>query len=201
MGLSGGIGSGKSAVARAWADLGAHVADADALAREVVEPGSPGLADVIAHFGPQILDGETLDRARLADLVFADPHHKATLEGILHPLINAAAEVVAEGTPPGEVFVYDVPLLVEGEMGNQFDCVVIVSASEATRLTRLEGRGLPPAQARARMATQASAEQRRRVANVWIENEGALAETTRLASRVFQEWLRPIRGRGAEGEA
>jgi dephospho-CoA kinase len=176
--LTGGIGSGKSEVERLLAARGATVVDSDALAREVVAPGTPGLAAVLAEFGPAVraADG-SLDRAALAAVVFPDPPRLARLEAILHPLVAARAhELEAEAERRGEaVLVHSMPLLAEREHAAGYDLVVVVDAPDEVRLERLVGqRGLPEADARARMAAQVSREQRLAIADVVVRNDGTL---------------------------
>lgn len=177
IGLTGGIGAGKSAVAARLAELGAVVVDADALAREVVAPGTDGLAALVEAFGPGILDDDgSLHRPTLAKLVFADASQLALLEGITHPRIGArTAELIAlaeETEAP--VVVHDVPLLVEKQMGAAFDAVLVVEAPRELRLSRLEARGVTRDDAEARMRTQATDDERREVATLVLDNSGDL---------------------------
>ena len=187
VGLTGGIGSGKSEVARLLAAHGAVVIDSDALAREVVAPGTPGLRAVVEAFGPSVLAADgSLDRPRLAALVFDDPDARARLNAIVHPLVGAAAAERAAAAPPDAVVVNDVPLLVEAGLAPGFDVVVVVDASDEVRLARLTGqRGMAEADARARMAAQATREQRLAVAAHVIPNDGTREE---LAARVAALW-------------
>ena len=172
VGLSGGIGSGKSTVARALARRGALVIDADAISREVVEPGTPGLAGVVARFGEGVLDGEgRLDRPKLAAIVFEDAAARADLNAIVHPLV-AAESARRMAAAADAVVVLDVPLLVEAAKSG-YDLVVIVEAPEALRLERLVGRGMDVEDARRRMATQATDAERRKVADVVLDNSGS----------------------------
>ena len=188
VGLTGGVGSGKSTVSARLAEHGAVVIDADAIAREVVEPGTPGLAAVVERFGPGVLTPEgALDRPGLAGIVFADEQARQDLNGIVHPLVGArTAELMAQAADDA-IVVYDVPLLVEGGMASGFDVVVVVLADEPTRLHRLAQRGMPEADARARMAAQATDEQRRAVADEVIDNSGSLAD---LRAQVDALWGR-----------
>lgn len=190
IGLTGGIGSGKSTVARRLAELGAVVIDSDVLARAVVAPGTPGLARVVERFGPALLDADgALDRAALGERVFADPAARADLEAIIHPAVReraATLSAVARAADPDVVVVQDIPLLVEKGLSGSFDVVLVVGASEDTRLERLvRDRGMDPDQARARIAAQADDAQRRAVADVWLENEGTPEE---LLGRVDRAW-------------
>lgn len=170
VGLTGGIGSGKSAVSRLLADLGCAVIDADLVAREVVAPGTPGLAAVVAAFGDGVLlsDG-SLDRPALGSLVFADDAARGRLNGIVHPLVGErTAQLVAEAH--ADVVVHDVPLLVENGLAPGYHLVLVVDAPVTVRLERLRARGLPEEQARARMAAQSGDEARRAVADAWLDN-------------------------------
>lgn len=187
IGLTGGIGAGKSAVARALAAHGAVVIDADQLAREVVEPGTPGLADVIEEFGAEVLlpDG-SLDRDRLGAIVFSDAERRARLNAIVHPLVRERTAAVIAAAHPDAVVVQDIPLLVENGLAPQFALVIVVEAPSDVRLQRLiRDRGMSPDQAHARLAAQATDEQRRAVADVVIVNDGTLAD---LASKVDEMW-------------
>lgn len=174
IGLSGGIGSGKSTVASRFAEHGAVVIDADVLSREVVEPGTDGLAEIAAAFGADILtpDG-ALDRPALAARVFGDDQARETLNGIVHPRVAARTAELVAAAPADAVVVHDVPLLVEKGYAPHYHLVVIVDAPVETRVQRLVGRGLPEADARARIAAQATEDARRAVADVWLDNSGA----------------------------
>lgn len=187
VGLTGGIGAGKSAVATRLAELGAVVIDSDALAREVVAVGTPGLAAVVDAFGPDVLDGEgRLDRPALAAVVFGDPAQLARLNGIVHPLVRERSARIAAATAPGRVVVHDVPLLVENDLAAAYDVVVVVLADQDVRLRRLaETRGMTEEQARSRMAAQASDDQRRAMADVVLDNSGTLAELTGQVDRFW----------------
>ena len=191
--VSGGIGSGKSTVTAAFASLGAIVADADAIAREIMEPGHSTLTEVAARFGADLIrpDG-TLDRAGLARRVFAGENANervAALNAITHPAIERRAWQILSAAPAGSLAVYDVPLLVEGAGAERFDAVVIVDAPIEARIARLEGRGVPPEDARARIRAQASSRQRRAIAHVWIDNCGSAEDLRQVASRVWRRWL------------
>jgi dephospho-CoA kinase len=188
VGLTGGIGSGKSTVARLLERAGAVVVDGDAIARELVVPGSAALEAIVARFGTGILrpDG-TLDRPGLADIVFPDPAALADLDGIMHPRIAArSAELLAEAERSGApVVVYDMPLLVEQGGADAFDVVLVVQAPEPVRLARLAVRGIQVADARERMRRQASDAERAAVADVVLDNGGDLAE---LEAQVERAW-------------
>jgi dephospho-CoA kinase len=187
VGLTGGIGAGKSEVARRLVELGAVLIDSDRLAREMVAPGTEGLAEVVTTFGPEVLrpDG-ALDRPAVGRLVFADPAARERLEEIIHPRVRARAAQLVSEAPAGSVIVNDVPLLAEAGLASTFDFVVVVEASELTRLRRLvDGRGMSMAEARDRIAAQATDEQRRAVADAVLRNDGSVAE---LRGAVDQLW-------------
>lgn len=189
VGLTGGIGSGKSEVARLLAARGVLVIDSDALARAVVEPGTPGLAAVVAAFGEEYLDDTgALDRPRLAALVFADPAARERLNAIVHPLVGQAAAEILATAPPDAVVVHDVPLLVEAGMSAAFDVVVVVDAPRETQLDRLQRRrGMTREDAEARIAAQASREERLAVADHVVRNDGSLAELEERVAALWQE--------------
>ncbi|WP_026461138.1 dephospho-CoA kinase [Schaalia suimastitidis] len=192
IGLSGGIGAGKTTVAQVFEQTGAIIADADELAREVVAAGSVGLAAIVEAFGRNILtDDGALDRRRLASLVFSDPNARATLEAITHPLIGQRAEAILNTAPVGGIALYDVPLLVEQHMADQFDLVIIVDAPIEQRIRRLARRGIDRAQALQRIHAQASLADRRRVAHIWIHNAGSETELAGLVSAVIRTWIMP----------
>ena len=186
VGLTGGIGSGKSEVARLLAAHGAVVIDADRLAREAVEPGSPGLAEVVAEFGPEVLhpDG-SLDRGALGRLVFADERRRGVLEAIVHPYVGRRTAELTSAAPPEAVVVHDVPLLVEKSLQDAYDLVVVVEAPEDVRLARLAARGLTREQARSRMAAQADDASRRAVADVLLPNAGDLEDLARAVDGLW----------------
>ncbi|PWJ25260.1 dephospho-CoA kinase [Branchiibius hedensis] len=191
IGLTGGIGSGKSTVAARLQARGAVVVDADRLAREVVEPGAPGLARITEEFGSAVIapDG-SLDRAALGAVVFADPAARRTLESITHPLIQARTRELFAAAPRESVVVHDVPLLVELGMAPGYHLVVMVHADEQVRHERLvSDRGMDPQAARSRIAAQAGVAQRRAVADVWLENHGSRKE---LAAKVDDTWDRRL---------
>ena len=192
VGLTGGIGSGKSEAGRRLAARGAVLLDADKAARAVVEPGTPGLARVAETFGPEVLreDG-SLDRAKLAEIVFADDAARGTLNAIVHPLVHdymrAGEQAAVAGGGDGAVIVHDVPLLAEGGRGNEFDLVIVIDVPPELQVARLAARGLSEEQARARMAAQATREQRLAVADIVIDNSGTLADLDRRVSEVWTE--------------
>jgi len=187
VGLTGGIGSGKSEVSRLLASYGAVVIDADKLAREVVEPGTAGLARVVKEFGEGVLrpDG-SLDRERLASLVFADDAARQRLNGIVHPLVGERAAALKGQAREDAVLVHDVPLLVEARLAALYDLVVVVDAPVETQIDRLVRlRAMTEEEARARIAAQASRDERRAVADVVIDNSGTLEE---LEAQVRELW-------------
>lgn len=195
VGLTGGIGSGKSAVAGLLAEHGARIIDADTLAREVVGPGSEGLRGIVDEFGPEVLGADGgLDRARLAELVFDDPQARQRLNAIVHPLVAARMRSLLAGRGPRDVTVYDVPLLVEESVQDRqdFDLIIVVEAPEAVRVQRLvRDRQMTEEQVRARMSTQATDEQRRTVADVVITNGGSPADLVRAVDEVWRERISP----------
>ena len=193
--VSGGIGSGKSSVTRVFATQGTVTADADAIAREILEPGEPALSEVARAFGGDLLrqDG-SLDRALLASRVFGGEgadERVARLNAITHPLIEARAWSILRGAPEGSLAVYDIPLLIEGDHVDRFDAVVIVDAPIEERVKRLEGRGVAPKDARARIRAQASSQERRAIATIWIDNEGSSDDLEEVARLVYERWLTP----------
>src|SRR4051794_13606035 len=195
IGLTGGIGSGKSTVSALLARRGAVIIDSDRIAREVIEPGTPGLAAVVEAFGPQVLTADgALDRPALAAVVFADPAARRTLDGIVHPLVRARATEVAGAASPDAVVVNDVPLLVETGQAGAYDLVLVVEADPETRVARLVQRGLTAEDARARIAAQATDEQRRAVADVVLDNGGSQDELAAQVDRLWRERLAPASG-------
>jgi dephospho-CoA kinase len=195
IGLTGGIGSGKSTVSALLAKRGAVVIDADRIAREVVEPGTPGLAAVVEAFGTRVLNADgSLDRPGLAAVVFTDPAARTRLDGIVHPLVRARAAELAAAAPDDAVVVHDVPLLVETGQAGSYDLVLVVQAEVETRVQRLVRRGLSEADARARIAAQADDEQRRAVADVVVDNSGTEDELAAQVDRFWAERVEPAVG-------
>jgi len=194
VGLTGGIGSGKSTVAARLVERGAVLVDSDRLAREVVAAGTPGLAAVVDAFGRDVLAADgTLDRPALAAVVFDDPAARATLNGIVHPLVRRRSADLIAAVPEGSIVVQDIPLLVEGGMAAQFPLVVVVHADAAVRVRRLVGqRGMPAADARARIAAQADDAARRAVADVWLDNSGAPEALTAAVDALWDRRLAPF---------
>ena len=192
--LTGGIAAGKSTVARMLADCGATIVDADALAREAVAAGSPGLAAVVTEFGSEILTADgVLDRPALGRIIFDDESARRRLEAIVHPEVaRLSAEAFADAAEkkPGGIIIYDVPLLVEAGRKAEFDAVIVVEASDARRLERLTTeRKLTSEEAASRLAAQATNEQRRAVADYVVSTEASLDETRREVERVYENLL------------
>lgn len=196
VGLTGGIGAGKSEVSRRLAAYGAVIIDADAVAREVVEPGTPGLAAIREAFGPGVFrpDG-SLDRERLGDVVFADPDLRATLNGIVHPLVGERMRELEEQAASAAVVVHDVPLLAENDLAALYDEVVVVDVAPRVQLERLlRERGMTREQAQARMAAQASRADRLAVATLVVDNSGSLSELDREVGELWAELRRRAQG-------
>lgn len=192
VGLTGGIGAGKSEVSRRLVSYGAVLVDADRIAREVVEPGTAGLAAVVEAFGPEILDAEgALDRPKLGSIVFADRERLATLNGIVHPLVGARSRELEQAAGPDDVVVHDVPLLTENNLRSLYDLVIVVDASPETQLDRLVRlRGMTESEARSRMAAQATREQRLAAADIVIDNDGPLEKLEPQVREVWNELTR-----------
>ncbi|MGZ3098568.1 dephospho-CoA kinase [Streptomyces sp. H72] len=192
VGLTGGIGAGKSEVSRLLVEHGAVLIDADRIAREVVAPGTPGLAAVVEAFGQDVLteDG-SLDRPKVGSIVFADPAKLAALNAIVHPLVGERSRALEEAATEDAVVVHDVPLLTENGLAPLYDVVIVVDADPATQLDRLVRlRGMTEQDARARMAAQATREQRRDIADVVIDNDVPLEELRARVSEVWAELAR-----------
>ncbi len=194
VGLTGGIGSGKSTVADELAALGAVVVDADTVAREVVEPGTPALAAIATRFGPGVLTSDgSLDRPALGRVVFGDPAALRDLESVTHPAIWSRTAQLVAAAPPDRVVVHDMPLLVEKEMAGEYHLVVVVAADEEVRVRRLvERRGMSEADARARIAAQADDGARQAAADVWLANDGPLDAVRLAVRRLWHERLEPF---------
>ena len=195
VGLTGGIGAGKSEVSRRLVTQGAVLVDADAIAREVVAQGTPGLAEVVAAFGAGLLrpDG-TLDRERLGEIVFADPAQLMRLNAIVHPRVGERMAELEAAAGPDAIVVHDVPLIAENDLAAGYDVVVVVDAPEAAQLDRLvRSRAMSRDQAEARMAAQASRMQRLAIANLVIDNAGSLSELDRQVGDLWSELRRRAR--------
>ena len=188
LGLSGGIGSGKSTVAKILSNLGAVVIDADVIAREVLEPNQAGYQRAIEVFGESILDSDLrIDRKMLAELVFQDSNELAKLEAIVHPAVIARVAQIRNSLPESTVVVYDTPLLFEKNLQGQFDKVLIVVTDSEHRKARLIERGLELTDIEARIANQATDAQRRTVADFVIENNGSLEQLQDEVTKVWQQ--------------
>lgn len=194
--LTGGIGAGKSTVSRRLADLGAIVVDADLMAREVVEPGTDGLAEIVRVFGRDILrDDATLDRAALGRIVFADPEQLARLNAIVHPRVAERTAQIVRAAPQDAVLVHDVPLLAENPDRPEYDLVMVVQAPEQERLRRLvQDRGMTPQDAQARIRAQAGDAERLAIADVVLDNSGPLAATLAQVDACWRNRIEPLRG-------
>ena len=194
IGLTGGIASGKSTVAAELARRGAVVVDADAIARAVVAAGSPGLARVREEFGEQVIgpDGE-MDRAAVARLVFSDADARERLNAIIHPLVRAEGRRLVEQAGPAAVVVQDVPLLVETGQAAHYDLVLVILADAEERVTRMvRDRGMSEEEARARIAAQATDEQRRAAADVVIVNDAGVEDLIRTTGRFWDAYVEPV---------
>ncbi|MDR6987354.1 dephospho-CoA kinase [Paenarthrobacter nitroguajacolicus] len=194
IGLTGGIASGKSLVAARLQELGALLIDADVIARQVVEPGTPGLDRVVAAFGPGVLDaGGRLDRPKLGSIVFNDPSRREVLNGIVHPLVRETAAAMMSGAGPADIVVQDIPLLVETGQGSSFHLVVVVDAPDEVRLQRMvEFRGMAPEDARARMAAQATRGDRNAAADIVLANAGSRDALLAQVDALWQQRLIPF---------
>ncbi|MBQ1001406.1 MULTISPECIES: dephospho-CoA kinase [Streptomyces] len=195
VGLTGGIGAGKSEVSRLLVEHGAVLIDADRIAREVVAPGTPGLAAVVEAFGEDVLAADgSLDRPRLGSIVFADPERLAVLNSIVHPLVGARSRELEDAAAEDAVVVHDVPLLTENGLAPLYDLVIVVDADPGTQLDRLVRlRGMTEDDARARMAAQATREQRRAIADIVIDNDVPLDELRRRVKDVWEDLVRRAR--------
>lgn len=191
VGLTGGIGSGKSEVLKRLKARGATVVDADLAARRVVEPGTEGYDAVVKEFGSEVVAADgTLDRAKLGAIVFADPDRRAALNAIVHPLVGALMAEWADAAPEGGIVVYDIPLLVEGGADRGYAAVIVVDADEEVRYARLQAdRGMSRADAAARMAAQASRRERLEAADYVIANNGSLEDLDQETDRLWSELL------------
>ena len=194
IGLSGGIGAGKSTVSSTFSDLGGIVVDGDVISREVVEPGTEGLAKLVEAFGDQILsDDGSLNRPALAAIAFSDDEKRQTLNAIVHPLVAHRRSELIAAAGEDAVIVEDIPLLVESGMAPMFPLVVIVNADEDLRVKRLIAhRGFSEQDARARIAAQATEEQRRAVADVWLDNTGSAGELVEQARALWHQRILPF---------
>jgi dephospho-CoA kinase len=192
VGLTGGIGSGKSEVSKRLAEQGAVIIDADLIARQVVQPGTPGLAQVADAFGPEVLRADgTLDRDKLGEQVFADAELRGKLNAIVHPLVGARMAELEQQAGAAAIVVHAVPLLAENNLAGGYDVVVVVDVPQRLQVERLvRHRGMSRDQARARMSAQASREQRLAIATIALDNSGSLAELDRQVGELWTELRR-----------
>ena len=199
VGLTGGIGAGKSEVSRRLAAQGAVLIDADGIAREVVAPGTEGLAAVAAEFGAGVLrDDGSLDRERLGEIVFADPAMLTRLNSIVHPLVGRRMNELEKEAGQDAIIVHDVPLIAENDLGSAYDLVVVVDAPRHIQFDRLiRQRGMSREQAEARMAAQASREMRLAIADLVVDNSSSLAELDRQVGDLWAELRRRARHKGS----
>ena len=193
VGLTGGIGSGKSLAAEYFAQLGAVVVDFDQLARDVVERGSEGFDEVVARFGDSVLTQGELDRKKLGEIIFADPSAKKNLEAITHPRIIAAYAKFLEEQNSDAIVIAQIPLLAESEHAYPFDLTIAVSAPESQRYERLRQRGLKDYQIAARMSAQATDQAREAIVNIVIRNDGTSDDLLRQVENIYEDRLVPLR--------
>jgi dephospho-CoA kinase len=194
IGLTGGIGAGKSALSSTFEEYGGIIVDGDVISREVVQPGSEGLAKLVEAFGDDILQPDgALDRPALAAKAFRDDEARGVLNGIVHPLVGQRRAEIIAGVSDDAVVVEDIPLLVESGMAPMFPLVIVVYADVEERVRRLvEQRGMPEEDARARVAAQASDEQRRAVADIWVDNSGTSADLVERAHDIWNHRILPF---------
>ena len=189
VGLTGGIGAGKSTVANMFAQLGALVVDADKLAREAIEPGTTGFDEVVAEFSTKILTDGDIDRQKLGKIVFKDADKRKKLEAIIHPRVQEALATKIKTLSPGDILVYEIPLLVETGAAGKFDYIITVEADIENRLDRLFERGMDEDEAERRIAAQASQAQREAVADRVIINDSDRAELFAECARIWENEL------------
>jgi dephospho-CoA kinase len=183
--LTGGIGCGKSLAAQYFAELGALVIDADQLARAAIERGSAGFDEVVTLFGDSILKDGNIDRRALGEIVFKDPKAKATLEGIIHPIVRREFEEAVASLKGDQILVYEIPLLYETNAHERFDLVITVESEMENRISRLRGRGMHISEIEGRIAAQATREQRMEIADFLIENDGSEDELLRQVENIW----------------
>lgn len=191
VGLTGGIGCGKSTVAAQFAALGALTIDADQLARDVIERGSAGFDEVVAEFGDSILSHGDIDRSALGSLVFSSPDARENLEKIIHPRVQAALASAIARLSPGEILIYEIPLLVETGASDKFDYIITVESSMENRIARLKERGLTPSDIERRIAAQATREAREAIADAVIVNDGDKYDLLRQVENLWESQLKP----------
>jgi len=191
VGLTGGIGSGKSLAAQFFSQLGALVIDADQLARSAIERGSEGFDEVLLRFGDTVLKNGDIDRVALGQIVFENPEAKTDLEEIIHPRIRAEFEEAVASLNPGQIMVYEIPLLVETNAADRFDFVITVESAADVRKQRLRARGMFHSDIEKRMASQATEEQRRAIADCVLTNDGSEDELLRQVENVWESTILP----------
>ncbi|MFM8921090.1 MAG: dephospho-CoA kinase [Candidatus Nanopelagicaceae bacterium] len=187
IGLTGGIGAGKSLVANYFFTLGAQVIDADSLAKAAIERGTTGFDEVVSTFGDEILKDGDIDRRKLGEIIFSDPNQRKLLEGIIHPKVQQALLDARQALGEDEILIYEIPLLVETNAASKFDLVITVEAPIDTRIERLKARGLFQSEIQRRIESQATEAQRRAVANFVIENNGDEEELLRKVEALWEE--------------
>jgi dephospho-CoA kinase len=191
VGLTGGIGSGKSLAAQFFSQLGALVIDADQLARSAIERGSDGFDEVLLRFGDTVLKNGDIDRVALGQIVFENPQAKKDLEDIIHPRIRAEFEEAVASLNSGQIMVYEIPLLVETNAANRFDYVITVESNVELRTERLRARGMFHSDIEKRIAAQATEEQRRAIADCVLTNDGTEDELLRQVENVWESTILP----------
>ena len=191
VGLTGGIGSGKSLAAQFFSQLGALVIDADQLARSVIERGSEGFDEVLLRFGDTVLKNGDIDRVALGQIIFENPQAKKDLEAIIHPRIRTEFEEAVGSLNPGQIMVYEIPLLVETNAADRFDFVITVESKAELRKERLRARGMFHSDIEKRMASQATEAQRREIADCVITNDGSEDELLRQVENVWESTILP----------
>lgn len=191
VGLTGGIGSGKSLAAQFFSQLGAIVIDADQLARSAIERGSEGFDEVLLRFGDTVLKNGDIDRVALGQIVFENPEAKKDLEEIIHPRIRAEFEEAVASLNPGQIMVYEIPLLVETNAADRFDFVITVESDAELRKQRLRARGMFHSDIEKRMASQATEEQRRAIADCVLTNDGSEDDLLRQVENVWESTILP----------
>jgi dephospho-CoA kinase len=189
--LTGGIGAGKSLVANYFFTFGAKVIDADQLARSAIERGSDGFDEVVTNFGDEILKDGDIDRSKLAEIIFSDPKKRNLLESIIHPKVQQGLADAKKSLGEDEILIYEIPLLVETKAASKFDLVITVEAPIADRIERLKARGLFQSEIEKRIASQATEEQRREIANIVIENSGSEEELLRKVEAIWEDLNAP----------
>lgn len=191
VGLTGGIGSGKSLAAQFFSQLGALVIDADQLARSAIERGSEGFDEVLLRFGDTVLKNGDIDRVALGQIVFENPQAKKDLEEIIHPRIRAEFEEAVASLNPGQIMVYEIPLLVETKAADRFDFVITVESDPEVRKQRLRARGMFHSDIEKRMASQATEEERRAVADCVLTNNGSEDDLLRQVENIWESTILP----------